>query len=313
MKKVILLFSLVFAVAVTYFLAKHNDSKVYHYYSTVADERHFPLLISLVGSIHKVDFDALDEIAVFDVGLTDKQKQILENIEKVKVYQVEKTNPDILTYFKTNSAGREVRGWFSWKPVVFKQSLDLYPYFVYLDSGSLVLNSPDNLFKHIKQNGYFIVEISPHSIQERITKPVMDKLVAKLPEHQQAMIMSKETPMIDAGFQGISREVYSNYVKPMYELSADLTLFEDDGSSPLGFGAGRHDQTLFSIFANLEKFKLNNQGWSILNVDGEEVPFHMHWDRPEVNSQTVIYRSRKDMQYGGNKLPHIHWRNRTSK
>lgn len=307
MKQILIVFAILVCAGLGYFLLK-PESKVYHYYSTVADERHFPMLLSLVGSIHKADFDALDEIAVFDIGLNEKQIAILGKIEKVNVYQIEKTNPDILTYFETNSAGREVRGWFSWKPVVFKQSLDKFPYFLYLDSGTLVLNSPDNLFKHIKENGCFIIEISPHSIQERITRPVVEKVVASFSPDQQEMILSKDTPMIDAGCQGISRDVWENYVKPIYEHSADLTLFADDGSSQMGFGAGRHDQTLFSIYANLEKLRFNNQGWSKLQIEGEDVPFHMHWDRSEVNAQTVIYRSRKDVNYGGSKLNHIHWR-----
>lgn len=283
-----------------------NPSKTYHYYSTVADERHFGMLMSLISSIHKVDYDKLDQIAVFDVGLNEQQRKIIGNIEKVKIYDVEMTNPDLLTYFQTSPEGRTVRGWFAWKPVVFKQSLDMFPYFLYLDSGSQVLNDPDNLFKHIKQNGYFLIQITPHPIKERITKTAIEKVIASLPEERRDEIMDSD--MIDAGFQGLSRDVYADYVLPMYKLSSDLSVFADDGSSQMGFGAGRHDQTLYSIYVNKEGYTTNNQGWSVLTVDGQKVPFHMHWNRPEVNNQTTIYRSRSDINYGGNNATFIKWK-----
>lgn len=305
-------FFVIFTILITLFCGclkaiVHDRSKICHYYCTVADERHFDMLMNLIGSIHKADFDSLDQIAIFDVGLTLSQKGILERIKKAKVYEIEKVHPEIFTYFKTSPAGRTVRGWFLWKPVVIKQALDMFPYMLYLDSGTLVLRSPDNLFKHIKQNGYFLMEISPHSIEASVTKPVIEKVISKLPKDQQELLMNPKTPMIDAGFQGISRDIYNNYVMPTYRLASDITLFEDDGSSKLGFGSGRHDQTLFSVYAHLGKFNLNSQGWTLLKVDGENIPFHIHWDRGSVNNQTTIYRSRGDYLYGGDKTVFIHW------
>ncbi|MDB6081737.1 MAG: uncharacterized protein JWO53_1009 [Chlamydiia bacterium] len=285
-----------------------ESEKTFHYYCTVADERHFTALMSLIGSIHKHDFEHLDEIAIFDLGFTAEQKMQLEKIEKAKVYAIEKVHPDLFTYFQTSPEGRSVRGWFAWKPVVIKQALDMFPYILYLDAGTLVLNSPDNLFKHIKQNGYYLMEIPPHSIEGRITKPVIEKIILKLPQDQQEALLRPDTFMIDAGFQGISRVFYQNYVFPMYELAPDLTLFEDDGSSKMGFGAGRHDQTLFSIFAHVGKFRLNSQGWTELQVDGNNVPFHIHWHREYLNDQTCIYRSRDDCNFGGDKTTFIQWR-----
>lgn len=279
----------------------------FHYYATVADDRHFTMLLQLIGSIHKVDFDHLDEIAVFDIGLTPEQKDRLARIEKTKVYAVEKVHPDTCTYFQTNAAGRDVRGWFSWKPVAMKQALDMFPYVLYLDAGNLVLQSPDDLFKHIKQNGYYVMHIPPFSIEERITKPVVDKVIAAFPKDEQEFLLRSDTVMIDAGFQGISREVYEKYVLPVYKLAGDLSLFADDGSAKLGFGAGRHDQTLFSIFAQAERLKMNCQGWTNLQVDGKAVPFHIHWDRAEISDHTCIYRSRGDCYFGGDKVPYIHW------
>ena len=87
-----------------------------------------------------------------------------------------------------------------------------------------------------------------------------------------------------------------------------MTLFADDGSARLGFGAGRHDQTLFSIYACVEKLNLNSQGWSKLKVEGKEVLFHSHWDQKEVNNQTSLYSSRWEYMFGGDKIKFIRWR-----
>jgi len=45
--------------------------------------------------------------------------------------------------------------------------------------------------------------------------------------------------------------VYNSYVIPLCERTKDFKFFENDGSTPLGFGLARHDQTLFSIQAQL--------------------------------------------------------------
>lgn len=276
------------------FAEEKASAKIFHYYCTCADSVHFPLLINLIGSIHKVDFDALDQIAVFDLGFTIDQRKELERIEKVQVYDLEKKHPEILTYFQTSPV-RSVRGWYAWKPVAMKQALDLFPYFMYLDAGSLVLNSTDNLFSHVHEQGYFFISVFPHNIVDRITKPVRDNLVAKLPVEQQKVILDKETYMVAGGVQGLSNKVRENYILPIYELASDLNFFADDGSASMGFGAARHDQTLFSIYAKLLNFKVHNgDGWSELTVNGEKIPFHYHWDKNKINDKTCVYSCRWD-------------------
>ncbi len=282
-----------------------HPSKVFHYYSTAADERHFGMLMQLIGSIHKNDFEHLDEIAVFDLGLTQEQKDELLTIEKTKVYPIEQVHPDICKYVQTDASGRSVRGSFAWKPVVMKASLEMFPYFLYLDSGTLILRSPDTLFKHIQETGYYLMQI-PFPIEERITKPVVEKVLSKFSQEKQKVLLQPNSFMIDAGFQGVSRKLYESYVLPVYQLASDLTLFTDDGSARLGFGAARHDQTLFSIFANAEKLTFNSQGWTDLTVDGKACPFHIHWDRQEITDKTTIYRSRADYHFGGDKTAYIH-------
>lgn len=267
-----------------------SSQSIPHYYCAAVNQKYVSKLLTTIGSIHTNDFENLAEIAVFNLGMTPAQIVQLNRMHKVKVYDVEMKHPDILKSFRTSNNGRSVPGWFAWKPVVIKQALDMFPYIVYLDSGTTILKPMNDLFLHIKQNGYFLINCG-HNIEERITKTVLDKVVSPLSKELQILIMDKNTMEIDAGFQGLSRAMYEKYALPVYEFAADLSLFADDGTPRLGFGAGRHDQILFSILAHTLNLTFQNLGWMSLAVDGKTIPFHFHWQEQEIKDYTSIYRA----------------------
>lgn len=218
------------------------------YFCIPSDSKFFDKLLMLIGSIHYTNFVKTKEIAVFNLGLTKKQVNFLNTIEKVSVHNVELTHPDLLKYFKKNKSKNQVRGWYAWKPVVIKQSLDMFPYVLYLDAGCCVLLPLDDIFEYIQAHGYILFENhARYTIGEHCTKSVHKHFM--LSSSQNNWILDT-TPII-AGIQGLSRVVYDSYVMPIYELTKKLNFFEDDGSAPLGFGFARHDQTLFSIQARL--------------------------------------------------------------
>jgi hypothetical protein len=279
-----------------------------HIYCTSADENHYGLLMSFIGSIHEVDFNNLNQIAVFDLGFTQNQRTMLESIKKVTVYDLEITHPDILNQFITSPWGRTVRGHFAWKPVAIKQMLDMFPYCLYADAGTLILRSPSELFNHIRHNGYFFMDVE-HNIVDRITKPVLEKIIYQLSTEQQSNILSPYSLSIDAGFQGVSRTIYDTYVYPIYMLTYDLALFADDSSAPLGFGQARHDQTIFSIYAHILNKTIHPCGWITLNTEYNNIPFHIHWNRSNIESESTIYRCRQDIYAFGDKQQYIHYKN----
>jgi len=297
--------SILLSCFLSFFVCTNADNNMLHYYCTAADERHFILLVNLIGSIHKIDFDNLGQIAVFDLGLNQQQKDYLKKIRKLNVYIPEKTHPDILKYFLTSPHGRKVRGWFAWKPVVIKQALDMFPYVLYLDAGATILRSPKDLFRYIVQQGYFLMDTGPHAIEERSTQTVIDKLINPLSAKQKDFLLDSKTLMISPGLQGVSRKIYKDYVLPVYELTKDIDLFADDGTCRLGFGAARHDQPIFSIYAYLNDLKIHTEGWTQLEIEGEKIAHHIHWDCKHVNNQTTIYQSRWNYLYHGNKLEYI--------
>lgn len=288
-----------------------RSEELKHYYCTPSDEKHYHILKNLIGSIHNADFKNLEQIAVFDLGLNNKQIIELQKMQKVNVYQVEKTNPDILKYFKTAPNNRMVRGYFAWKPVIIKQSLDMFPYVLYLDAGTTVLKPLDKLFKYIKENGYFLLSCSNDprvNIVNRITKRVLNGIVYKLSPEMQNKILDEKTIEIDAGLQGVSKKILNNYVSPLYEHSKNLALFEDDGTAKFGYGEARHDQTIFSIYAHSLNLNINPEGYFDLELDNKLEKMHIHWDRPNINKDTIIYRSRHDLNFQGGKTKYIKYK-----
>jgi hypothetical protein len=290
-------------ICVTFFIyiltLNHALLSLPHYYCAPSDAKHYHLLKNLIGSIHKNDWKNTEEIMVFDLGMTKAQLSDLNKMKKVKVYNPEITHKNLLTPLLTHANGRKVRGYFAWKPVMIKQALEKYPYVLYLDGGSTVLQPLDNLFKHISQNGYYLMTVGHHSIEERITKPVIDEVIRKFDATIQKKLMSPTTYMIDAGMQGLSRAIYTDYVIPNYNASYDLNLFKDDGSARIGYGEGRHDQTIFSIYAHALNLHINPQGWQYLSIDALPLKTHIHWHPKEININTIIYRSRHDIHYNG--------------
>jgi hypothetical protein len=187
---------------------------------------------------------------------------------------------------------------FSWKPVIIKDALDRCPYVLYLDAGTTILKPLNDLFKHIKQNGYLLFDCG-HSIKWMTTKYLIDKL--DLNSEDNKWLLNDDTFGIDAGFQGVSRDLYDSYVMPMYEFAKDIKNFTDDGTCPDGWGTGRHDQTLYSILARQLGLNLiyhdNPTKECYITVDGNKMPFHITHTKDRVSDKTTIFRSRWNLDY----------------
>lgn len=270
------------------------------YICTAADEHYFPCLINLIGSLHKHNFNDITQIAVFDVGLTDNQKKELTVIEHLQVYQLEKANPDILTRFNTRSWGKPVPGWYSWKPVAFKQIFDIFPQdnmiAIWIDAGTTILQPLTILFDYIAENGYFFHNGSHWKMQQQTTEFVINSLDLK--NQARSWILGQYG--LESGFMGVTKQVYEDFILPAYELSKDIRYFADDGTCPGGFGNYRHDQTIFSICALLHDLHIYHhfaQPKNNLNlvIKGDKHHFHIACNPEDCTSETYVYCARFDV------------------
>ena len=230
-KKIILIFSFLFINILTNFI-KADEIKKELYFCTASDSKYFNNLLNLIGSIHKNNFKDLGEIAVYNLGLNNEEIKLLKTIEKVNVYEIELTNPDLLKQFKTTIQGKTVPGWYAWKPVVIKQALEKFPYVLWIDTGLAVLKPINDLFKYIQTNGYFLCTIGeetqndkyPHSVRWQTTKHLVEKFNLNAPGKK--WILDQES-ILGSTF-GASRAALNNLILPFYEFSKDLKNFEDD-------------------------------------------------------------------------------------
>ncbi|HLB41184.1 MAG TPA: hypothetical protein VJJ83_05315 [Candidatus Babeliales bacterium] len=263
------------------------------YYCTAADSKFFEKVVQLVQGINQHNGEQVAKILVFDLGFTKAQRQALAQLPKVALRQITNPHPAVLTMFKTGlikpGLNRYVRGWFMWKPLVLKQALDECPYIFYIDSAIEIYGPLTNLFRHIIQQGYFLVACDCSSVQERVTHYVKTHLINKLDPTYKELFLTGDCGLLSAGVQGLSRQYLEQYLLPVVALTQEPKFFADDGTAQLGFGAGRHDQVLFSIYAHLNRMQIHQSGWMDLELGGgQRAKMHAHWHRKELHSQSAF-------------------------
>ena len=247
---------------------EYDSTKMY--FATVADDTYYVMLQHCLSSLIKSNGEKIGHVAVFDLGLKEQQRNELNSQPFIHVYDIEPVNPFIFIYFDTRTYGKPARGWYSWKPVILKQALDMYPIVLYFDASIEFYKPLDLFFDHIRENGYLFVE-STSSIKSMSTKSIFEKF--QLDQPPRSLFVNKKG--LEAAFQGLTREMYNKYVYPVYELAKDIKNFEDDGTAPGGFGFARHDQTLFSILAKI--LDLEIKPWRnrfALNIGEKRVPLN---------------------------------------
>lgn len=286
------------------------------FFCTAANNYYFDSLLNLIGSIHKVNFDQLGEIAVFDIGLDANQIVKLNSIEKVQVYEIEKIHPDILKPVLVNNWGKMVPGWYAWKPVAMKQALDIFPYVLWIDAATTVLRPLDDIFKYIKEYGYFLATIGNefengkfrHPVSWQTTQFIKEKF--KLNAEHKAIL---DYEAIGSNIWGCSKEFSNLFIDDMYELAKDLKNYADDGTTPKGFGTARHDQMILSAVAYTKNLKVFRQDYTQqqpikLNIDNKEVPINITWHGSYVCDKTHVYSSRGDLSNKEHYIEHIKYK-----
>lgn len=237
---------------------------------TVADMEHFDWLPGLFKSIRTHNAKNKINILVFDIGLLPDQIQKLESEYKVMVQPIKMVHPDLCNKFVVRPNGRLARGWYAWKPVAFYQALEFFDYFLHIDAGKRVNGPLDNIFHAIAQDGYFFYDCG-HQI-----RPMTTNYVVKIFNLDKENSWILDEFGVEAGFQGLSERLREKYIYPMYLFAHDLRNFADDGTAPWGFGGARHDQTLFSILAKLNHYKIHKadgNGPNFIQIGAIKIPF----------------------------------------
>lgn len=240
-------------------LANQNDQ----YFCTAADAESFNLLLNTIGSLHKTNFDNLKEIAVFDIGLKNEQLQILGKIDKVKIYQTNLPNLD------------EIRSF------ALKQSLQMFPYVLWMDPGFISVNQLGNLFTYIKQKKYFLYSLPKLSRKLTTDNSVIQKFNLNSPGNM--WILSQNH--LSTNIIGMDRIMCEEIIVPYCEFSKELKSF---------------DQTILSVLAYTKGLKILRSNFNkdepiYLDIDNNDFPFYISWYKKDDNGydQFIVYKDEK--------------------
>lgn len=249
-KRTVFCFSPLFLASII-FLILHFSVQAMDFV-TVSDTEHFPWAKNLIESILKYNYTKVSRIAVFDLGLLPSEINELKEMPFVEVHEIENINPDMRKKFAVRTNERLARGWYSWKPVVLKQAFELFPDFLYLDSGIEVMSPLDDIFYEIKNAGYYLYDC-PHLIFPVVTDRLVKLL--ELDRSENKWILEKNG--ISAGIIGLSQSMRDSFIMPVYEWASNIYHFEDNGTAPWGYGFARYEQAMLSVLAHKLGLKLH--------------------------------------------------------
>lgn len=259
---------------------------------TASDSLYFSCLLALIGSVVRRHELWTYSISVYDLGLSREDKFILKQLPGVDVFEVEKVNPQIIEPIRKHLAGDErmVPGLYSWKPVAVKSELDKYQNVLWMDAGSVATGNLSELWEHIVNEGYLFMGVCSMAYQTPRT------LATRLDLSNE--FLSKQA--LNASIMGLSRTIYRDVIRPMYESAKDLTLFMDDGTADGGPTLGRHDQTLFSIVVNQAELTIHTNGRGLLlnTFNGIKVRSIVS-ELDQMEENTIIYQCRQNGDWNG--------------
>jgi hypothetical protein len=193
------------------------------------NSKFFKAGISLIASIHRHSFDTVDEIVIYDLGLTAREIRYLNRCQKVRVTSY----PDLV---KTFFPGFMQPGNFAWKPFVIKDAGrkegDLL---FYLDAGIVALKDLKIIYDLIDAEEIFLVQDS--QLNRNWTTPKAFELMNASPEE-------KAGKQLCAGILGYKvGGKYQGMIDQAYHYAQNEGIICGDRKKH------RHDQSIYSVLA----------------------------------------------------------------
>lgn len=266
---------------------------------TAANHKYFGSLINLIGSIGRSN-SVVDQIIVFDLGLTKFEKLVLNNIRRVSIRIVEERQ----AHFKDVEC-------FAWKvAAIHKTLMDINGgSLLWLDSGIEVVRSVNALFETIEKDGY-VYNVSPLDDPNcKVVTLTQEQTFEIMGEHCETY---RDTLMVNAGIQGyLKGHSASKVIEEAYIYACDPRVICGPRDRH------RHDQSILSILRM--RHKLQAQYWLIhepfskfefpflipaafqgmikrteqieLSSEAEPIVFSTRTNRPFCNASFVEFRS----------------------
>lgn len=116
---------------------------------TACDSLYFSACLTLIASIHRLSFDDVDKILVYNLGLTEDEKKHLNRLEKVQTIDFKLDESFFPEYLTPKQH--------AWKAYVMKDSGNYGDLVLYLDSGVVTVKNIKCMYDIIERDDVFIV------------------------------------------------------------------------------------------------------------------------------------------------------------
>jgi len=196
---------------------------------TACNSRFYTSCLTMISSIHRTSWDAIDEILIYNLGLHHREKQILNSLAKTRVLEF----PDYVNEFYPGYLESKQ---YAWKMCIIKEGGNYGDKVLWLDSGIVCLRNIQEIYDEIEKEDIFLVDNKYWLIKHHLSSDC--ERVMQVTEEE------KNAPMISGGIQGYKvNGRYQGYVDDGFEWSRVKEAVH--GS----FESHRHDQTVYSIIA----------------------------------------------------------------
>lgn len=208
---------------------------------TASNSPYFESLRTLIGSLHKHSFDLIDEIVVYNLGLSEEELNCLNRIEKVKVKSFDITLP-FPDYLKPKQHAYKLY-------CVYNEQFNAKNIF-WLDAGVMILQDIKEIFDIIENEDIFLVGDTHLNINftKRYCAEVMKATDKELHDVQ-----------LSSGILGYkSGGKYQELINQAYEYSKIEGVVNGDEENH------RHDQSVYSILASrwgCKKYDIDRYGY----------------------------------------------------
>jgi hypothetical protein len=212
---------------------------------TACNDKYFEACLTLIASIHRNLFKVVNFIYVYNLGLSNKNKDILSKIKDVMIIEFNKLHNDIFNNFNLNIQDYTKNPkMFSWKPICILNTLYYCDMAIYIDSGAVFLENSSKIFDIISEKDILLVE--DYHLNYEWTHPQCCKILNAEPSEL-------NDTQIWAGMQGYkSSGKYINFLKKVVYYSQIKECVH--GKHAFNYGPGikghRHDQSIFSILSS---------------------------------------------------------------
>ena len=203
---------------------------------TATNSLYYDSLLTLISSIHKTSINIIDQIFVYNLGLSDLEINNLKRIKKVTILEFSDTDKNLHPKFMEPKS-------YVYKIYCMKQGSNFSENILWIDSGAMLLKSCENIFDIIQKNGIFLVGDN-HKNKDYTHSDCIRIMCATEKEINDFQLW--------AGVVGYNKTRYFNFINEAFKYAMIPGCLDGNQENH------RHDQSILSILASRYEIDRHN-------------------------------------------------------